>query len=392
MKYFIYCPSKLATGGTELLHQLCYSLSQKGIENYMVYTGTPTATPTAERFLKYNVKYVTEYVDSSDSILVLPETQIHNIDLCQKGIVLIWWLSIDNYWTTYNIKDVTGDVFQFAKRNNVFHFVQSQYAKDYLMNTLGIHTCYFLQDYINDDIISQGLHKAPLTERENFVLYNPKKGYPNIINLITNSRLDIKWIPIQNMTPSEVSELMCHSKVYIDFGHHPGKDRIPREAAICGCNIITNRLGSAKFYEDVSIPEQYKIEDMENVDYILNQIYDLIDNYQERNKLYHTYRYNIFKEKEEFEKQVDDMINLFCSAEESPNHQPSPIQPEQYSDMLNIMNELLSYASETVDTIVNSPEINQPDIIKYLLNIDYFTNLIRESIYSIINDMDKKNS
>ena len=60
--------------------------------------------------------------------------------------------------------------------------------------------------------------------------------------------------------------------------------------------------------------------------------------------------------------------------------------------MLNIMNELLSYASETVDTIVNSPEINQPDIIKYLLNIDYFTNLIRESIYSIINDMDKKNS
>jgi hypothetical protein len=49
--------------------------------------------------------------------------------------------------------------------------------------------------------------------------------------------------------------------VYIDFGNHPGRDRIPREAAAMGCVVITNRRGSAENDVDIPIPNFLKIDD-----------------------------------------------------------------------------------------------------------------------------------
>ena len=43
---------------------------------------------------------------------------------------------------------------------------------------------------------------------------------------------DLRWVPLIGMTTEEMRSCMSKSKVYIDFGNHPGKDRIPREAAI----------------------------------------------------------------------------------------------------------------------------------------------------------------
>ncbi|MGC8677909.1 MAG: hypothetical protein ACP5UF_06830 [Hydrogenobaculum sp.] len=63
------------------------------------------------------------------------------------------------------------------------------------------------------------------------------------------------------MTRDQVIETLQKAKVYIDFGNHPGKDRIPREAAILGCCVITGKRGSATFFEDVPIPEEYKFEE-----------------------------------------------------------------------------------------------------------------------------------
>ena len=45
---------------------------------------------------------------------------------------------------------------------------------------------------------------------------------------------------------------------YIDFGPHPGMDRLPREAALAGCVVVTNREGAANFDEDTPLPSQFK--------------------------------------------------------------------------------------------------------------------------------------
>ena len=70
-------------------------------------------------------------------------------------------------------------------------------------------------------------------------------------------RLD--WVPIENMTPREVGELLASAKVYVDFGEHPGRDRIPREAALAGCVVITGTRGSAGNGIDIPIPSEYVI-------------------------------------------------------------------------------------------------------------------------------------
>ena len=62
------------------------------------------------------------------------------------------------------------------------------------------------------------------------------------------------------LSPEQVQAMLKKAKVYIDFGGHPGMDRIPREAALAGCIVVTNREGSAAFRQDVPIPSQYKIQ------------------------------------------------------------------------------------------------------------------------------------
>ena len=50
----------------------------------------------------------------------------------------------------------------------------------------------------------------------------------------------------------------------MDFGFHPGQDRLPREAALLKNCIITNRE-ELSFYKDMPIAEEFKfIEKREN--------------------------------------------------------------------------------------------------------------------------------
>ncbi len=40
---------------------------------------------------------------------------------------------------------------------------------------------------------------------------------------------------------------MRKAKLYIDFGYHPGKERMPREACLLDCCLIIGKDGSAKY-------------------------------------------------------------------------------------------------------------------------------------------------
>ena len=105
------------------------------------------------------------------------------------------------------------------------------------------------------------------------------------------------------MSSEEVKMALLESKLYIDFGSHPGKDRFPREAAICGCCVITGKLGSAAYFEDVPIEPQYKFEDKEeNMNAIIHKINDCIENFDPNYQMYENYRefirceHSLFKE------------------------------------------------------------------------------------------------
>ena len=145
--------------------------------------------------------------------------------------------------------------------------------------------------------------------RENIVLYNPKKGLNFTKKIIEKSPSWIKWVPLINMSNDEVYQNLISGKVYIDFGNHPGKDRFPREAAISGCCILTDRKGAAAYQKDVPILEKYKFNDnKKNIPNIVNQIEYCLNNYQEAIKDFDSYRDFIRQEKDIFKK---DIIRLF---------------------------------------------------------------------------------
>ena len=99
--------------------------------------------------------------------------------------------------------------------------------------------------------------------------------------------------------------LMQISKVYIDFGNHPGKDRIPREAAICGCCIITGKRGSANNKIDIAIKDKYKFEDrLSSIDQIHSLICDCMDNFDICQSDFKNYREIILKEEAIFKENV----------------------------------------------------------------------------------------
>jgi hypothetical protein len=318
MIVYIVAQAVHTTGGQELLHQFSKALSDRGIENYMLYfNGEGLDCPVAEPYKKYDVKYVDEYIDSADSVLVLAEGLLGMLNRvkCEKGTLMVWWLSVDNYLSplqsTGTVDDENLDVFGLKLRENAVHFVQSYYAKDFLEKRMDIAHCYFLMDYINDDIEKiASMYRTMSYRRQDICLFNPRKGYEDLRPVIEACRKNIRWIPLVGYKASEMAALMCLSKVYVDFGPHPGKDRIPREAAMCGCCIMTNRRGSAAYSEDVGIPEQYKVDDMEDIDGILQRLYILVDHYEEEWKGFSDYRNAIASEKAGFMRDLDTALMI----------------------------------------------------------------------------------
>ena len=318
-KIYVACPGNVATGGPELLHQLVFELNKLGFNAYMFYYEKMEDNPVHMAYKKYDNPYVETIEDRKENIFIAPEVvtgMIYNYINIQK---VIWWLSVDNYYKRFDspniikkiIKNILYkvgyfNVYRFEKNNDLIHFVQSEYAKQHLLKK-GINNIHFLGDYLNELFITQQLDNID-NDKKDIVIYNPKKGIEYTQKIIQKAN-NIKFVPIENMTREEVADLLSKAKVYIDFGNHPGKDRIPREAAISGCCVITGKQGSAKYYEDVAIDNEFKFDDIdENIPKIINKIEDCVINYDENNKKFDFYREKIKNEQNNF---IEDIKKIF---------------------------------------------------------------------------------
>jgi hypothetical protein len=191
-------------------------------------------------------------------------------------------------------------------RSAEFYLFQSWYAFKHFDK---LNPKYYLSDHLNNAFLETN---TDLSIKENIVVYNPKKGYSFTRKIISFAR-DIKFIPLENMSRDMVIKTLQKAKVYIDFGNHPGKDRLPREAAILGCCVITGKRGSAAFFEDVPIPDEYKFEDREkNIPKIVKKIKDCFENFYECYKDFEYYRHVIRSERQKF---IEDLKKIFIKVE-----------------------------------------------------------------------------
>ncbi|RFM26688.1 hypothetical protein [Deminuibacter soli] len=323
-RVYVPCPASHATGGTELLHQFVHALRNLGIDAWIYYYRIKDGVdPIHQQFRKYVSEYATDIVDAPENILVVPETRTEYLFKYEHLRKVIWWLSVDFFYDSADVDFVSTwkkrlgitprfDIKHPEKLKVDLHLVQSQYAADHLEKH-GIHNYHYLSDYLNAAFLDQPeIDEQPW----NRVLYNPKKGFEFTQTLIRESP-ELEWFALTNLTPEQVADVCRKSKVYIDFGHHPGKDRFPREAAICGCCIITGRRGAAAFEEDIPIPQQYKFSDADDqVPAIIRQIKHCMDDFETVQHDFDHYRSVIRGQEAAF---IQDIKDIF-------QQQHSPVQ------------------------------------------------------------------
>lgn len=331
---YILAPYKTATGGVELAHQLVDYLRNNKFNAYIIYMSglnISTKQDITNEYLKYNIKTTNKIEDDSENILILPEIYFEYV-LKYKNIQIgCWWMSVDNHYKQ-NIcfKDafgfekniisklrilgsfVLGRGYQYKnsnkllkkEENRITHYYQSHYAQ-YHLYKIGFSKIKPLTDYINTDFIDNHI-----LNKENIVLYNPSKGYEFTKKIINNLK-GFTFIPLKGLTRAELKILMQRAKIYIDFGHFPGKDRLFREAVLNNCCILTGKLGASYFYEDVPISEEYKFETSNrNINHICSKIKYVLDNYNECNKDFNYLRKKTLQEKEQFYKEIDDIFGI----------------------------------------------------------------------------------
>ena len=117
------------------------------------------------------------------------------------------------------------------------------------------------------------------------------------------------FVALKGFNREQLNEIMDKAKLYIDFGEFPGKDRLPREAVLHDCCIITGRKGASFFYEDMPIDDFYKFEaNSNNLDAICLGIQNVIINYESCIGDFSDYRNLIRNEQKIFNSQIDSIF------------------------------------------------------------------------------------
>jgi hypothetical protein len=265
-------------------------------------------------YRSYETRRAIELRDAPDSVVVVPEIFPHFLPRFEYARRMLWWLSVDNALQVESDRkrlDPNPNRFRlddtFAAENRIEHLAQSEYARLYV--AAHGQTARMLTDYLSPEFLRQ-VRDRRSTPKRDIVTYNPKKGLEFTQQLMAASAGRLDWVPIENMTPGEVGDLLASAKVYVDFGEHPGRDRIPREAGLAGCVVITGTRGSAGNGIDIPIPPEYVIgeESPDAVNRIVAAIEQAMSGYDAANAAFAPYRAWIIGHEDVFAAEVEAIV------------------------------------------------------------------------------------
>jgi len=307
---YVLCPGNTESGGPELLHQFVDSLRQIGEDAYLIYYPFSRKFYKPEKFRSYDAPCIA-YENIKLGKVVVSEVSTNLIKFFKGYDVSIWWASVDFYFGIKGDNSLLDSIrylrclifrrLPLYRLKKYKHYSQSLYAKDFLRGH-GIESS-MLSDYLNKSHLDQ-----KKTSKKDLIAYNPFKGLP-ITNALKRYNPDIRFVPIIDLTPQEVRDLLASAKIYVDFGNHPGKDRLPREAAMANCCVITGIKGSANF-DDIAIPRKFKLNEkgknfMEN---FRNLTLEIFNDYDALLENFEGYRQITMNEEDVFHQQVNNIF------------------------------------------------------------------------------------
>jgi hypothetical protein len=272
----ILCPEYL-NGGCEALHQLGFQIAQHGGTAHMAYYGPFSRleldgdiirchlapSPIPGYFARYQPLALQEARLEADTLVVFPEvlSELAAVPDARYQRAL-WWLSVDNaILQNSSLLEATYRR-RFFEDSGLIHFHQSDYARAFLQANAAPRY-HPLSDHTDQDFIQRSLIAAEnpsISDRGNTICFFPNKGAALARRFIEGRpamRQPVDFLPIRDMTKGRVRDALFGARIYIDFGNHPGKDRVPREAAIAGAVVLLHAVGAARCFPDHPLPTEY---------------------------------------------------------------------------------------------------------------------------------------
>jgi hypothetical protein len=274
MKFVILSPSGIRTGGPEACFQLSDTLIQNGFdaEIWLVTSDdvaflqnalrektrlrdlvlvVPERSNLIAEYSGYRFKPFSRCSPSDEVAFVLPEVYLGFMPFFAGMQVLVWWLSVDNAFSALSSINLNS-----LRTPDVRHAVQSVYAERFV-SALG-----FESTPLTDYTVARDVVDLPLSERPLKLALNAGPKVISDLNALTRSiaeRIpDVDIVPIVGLSQSQVSDALSTSRLFIDLGKFPGKDRMPREAIMLGTNIIIAWAGAGMHMGDFPIAEMYR--------------------------------------------------------------------------------------------------------------------------------------
>lgn len=262
------------------MHQLCDACTRLGREAYIVYIEWGVLPPEhgplfADAYEGLRWAELRDVRDGPDVTIVVPEVMLPAPIVARfpTSRLVWWWLSWDN--GRQNVARLLDG--GLARRFE--HVFQSRYAQGMVQRELGV-AGFMLPDYVNERQFARPSGHGQ-GQRYAVVVYNALKDA--VIAPAACERAGVRSVALRDMTRAEVIEAMSGAMVYVDMGAHPGRDRMPREAALLGCVVVTGRGGSAGCDADVPIAE--KCADGAELEALLPRVLADYEGYRARQQL-----------------------------------------------------------------------------------------------------------
>ena len=286
------CPGRVVTGGPEALHQLIDMVNCISPHSgYICYTPFDQHHGTPETYAGYKTPNIRKDDIPDNAVIVLPEIFP---DLIEEFVqrCAFWWLSVDSFYAW------SGDT--TAMRQAAVQLAQSEYARRHLAEKFGINSL-MLTDYISRDFENvAGIIKHPR------VAVNPTKGR-DLIDQFCERFPDIEVVELIDMSREQVRRVLAESTIYIDFGHHPGRDRLPREAALSRVVILSTNVGSAANEIDMPLNDWYKFD---SVDHAGEKVRAIFGDANSHLKAQESYYENVAAQRAKFRLEVEQLIRF----------------------------------------------------------------------------------
>ncbi len=326
----------LISGGVNSLHNLCRALGQSGYDASMYYINPQEEIVGSSYYKAYGVKRLKEIEDTSDSLVIVPETLVPFLFEYKNVGKMIYWLSLPFYFKTppwkapFDIKlfrslvkcksyygyssgkieDLKRRISEYAKSKlniwdgSILHLSNSYLVADYCKSK-GVEG-YVLHNPIRDEFYDTSTVQQ---EREKIVLFGPKTQR-SWMRKASRKLPEFQFIKLKRMPSDQVFELMSKAMAFIEIGKFPGRDRMPREAAMRGCVVITNTRGTAGNDKDFKLTEDYRIVETKRKE-IVRMIEDVATNYEKHYQKQAGFREELIEEKNNFRLKSEQIFDFF---------------------------------------------------------------------------------